>query len=193
METWKQSGAHANQVSEPSNAVFSLLWRIKVVPKVLTTVWRILLDRISTYQNLVVRGLVVNSPLCVFCNLHVESTQHLFLDCAFAYCVWMMCYQWIGVVGTQNRDICNHFLNFHLTNMSEKQNQVWRGVWVAITRSIWEHRNNVIFRQGVPDPEETLQAAQLIVWLWLKHKESSFSYSFSDWILNPLQCLLSVC
>ena len=126
-------GLLTNQVSEPSNVVFSLLWRTKAVPKVLTTAWRILLDRIPTYQNLVVRGIVVNSPLCVFCNLHVESTQHLFLDCAFAYCVWMMCYQWIGVVGTQNRDICNHFMNFHLTNMSEKQNQVWRGVWVTIT------------------------------------------------------------
>ena len=117
-------GLLANHDSAPSNVVFCLLWKTKVVPKVLTTAWRILLDRISTYQNLGARGIVVNSPLCVFCNLYVESTQHLFLDCTFAYCVWMLCYRWIGIVGTQNKDICNHFLNFHLTNMSEKQNQV---------------------------------------------------------------------
>ncbi|XP_068477341.1 uncharacterized protein [Phaseolus vulgaris] len=47
-------GLLTNQVSEPSNAAFSLLWRTKAVPKVLTTAWRILLDRIPTYQNLVV-------------------------------------------------------------------------------------------------------------------------------------------
>ncbi|ESW24470.1 hypothetical protein PHAVU_004G133800 [Phaseolus vulgaris] len=67
-----------------------------------------------------------------------------------------------------------------------------KGVWAAIVRCIWEHRNNMIFRQRVPDSEEILQVAQLLSWLWLKHRESTFSYSFSDWLLNPIQCLLCV-
>jgi len=67
---------------------------------------------------------MVNSPLCVLCNQSVETTQHLFLDCTFAYPVWTLCSTWIGVLGAYNKDICNHFLNFHLSNMSEKQNQV---------------------------------------------------------------------
>ena len=160
--------------------------------KALVTAWRILLDRIPTRQNLVVRGIMVNSPLCVLCNQLVETTQHLFLDCIFAYRVWMLCYTWIGVMGAHNRDLCNHFLNFHLFNLNEKQNQVWKGVWVANLRCIWEHRNNVIFKQGVPDHEEAFQAAQLMSWLWLKHRKGSFSYAFSDWLLNPIQCMLGV-
>jgi len=43
-----------------------------------------------------------------------------------------------------------------------KQNQVSKGVWAAIVRCILEHRNNVIFRQGVPDAEKIFQAAQLL-------------------------------
>ncbi|XP_068466451.1 uncharacterized protein [Phaseolus vulgaris] len=118
------------------NDVFKLLWKAKALPKVLITAWRILLDRIPTSKNLMLRGVDMNSPLCALCNLFEESTQHLFLDC----------------------DV----------------NQVWKGVWVAIVRCIWEHRNNVISRQRVPDSEEILQAAQLLSWLWLKHRESIF-------------------
>ena len=181
-----------NQGSGPDKDVFSTLWKAKAFPKVLCTAWRILLDRIPTYQNLVRRGIVVNSPLCVFCKQSVESIQHLILDCGYAYRVWMLCYRWIGVLGAQNKDICNHFLNFYLPNLSVKQNLVWKGVWAAITRCIWEHRNNVIFKQSIPDLDETLQAAQLLSWSWLKYREGHF-YSFTDWLLNPIQCLLCVC
>ena len=103
----------ANQGIRPSYDVFRLLWKTKAFPKALVITWRILLDRIPTRQNLVVRGIMVNSPLCVLCNQSVETTQHLFLDCIFAYRVWMLCYTWIGVMGAHNRDLCNHFMNFH--------------------------------------------------------------------------------
>ena len=154
--------------------------------------WRILLDRIPTRRNLVSRGIIVSSSLCVFCNLSEGTTQHLFLDCIFAHRVWMMCCRWIGILGVHNKDIGSHFVNFHLVHMSENKNQVWKGVWAAIVRCIWEHRNNVIFRQGVLDYEEIFQATQLLSWLWLKHREGSFLYSFSDWNLNPNKCLLCI-
>jgi len=181
-----------NQDTGPSSDVFSLLWKTKAVPKVMITAWRILLDKIPTRRNLESRGIIVNSSLCVLCNMAEETTQHLFLDCIFVHHVWMLCCRWIGIFGVQNKDIGSHFANFHLVHMSEKQNQVWKEVWAAILRCIWEHRNNVIFRQGVPDSEEIFQVAQLLSWLWLKHREGSFSYSFSDWHLNPNECLLCI-
>ena len=46
--------------------VFSLLWQVKAVPKDLCTVWRALIGRLPMYDNLIRRGIVVNSPLCVF-------------------------------------------------------------------------------------------------------------------------------
>jgi len=62
---------------------------------------------------------------------------------------------------------------------------------VVIIRSIWEQQNQVVFKGGVPDPEEIIQNAQLLSWLWLKYKATGFVYVFSDWILNPNQCLLA--
>jgi len=84
-----------------------------------------------------------------------------------------------------------HFVSFHLTQSSNKQNLVWKGVWAAIVRCLWEHRNSVAFNQGVVDAEEVFQNAQLKSWLWLKHKAHDFNYSFADWVLNPLSCISS--
>ena len=64
--------------------VFCSLWQAKAMPKVLATAWRVLLDRIPTRVNLIRRGVLVNSPLYALCNMLVESSQHLFLDCIFA-------------------------------------------------------------------------------------------------------------
>jgi len=68
----------ANQGNISKNGVFSLLWKTKALPKVLITVWRILLDRIPTSHNILRRGVVVNFSLCALCNQSEESTQHLF-------------------------------------------------------------------------------------------------------------------
>ncbi|XP_068479065.1 uncharacterized protein [Phaseolus vulgaris] len=43
----------------------------------------------------------------------------------------------------------------HLTNpVNSNQNLVWKGIWAIIVRCIWDHRNNVIFKQGAVNAEE---------------------------------------
>jgi len=56
---------------------------------------------------------------------------------------------------------------------------------------VWEQRNSIVFNQGVADVEEIFQKVQLKAWQWLKHKGPPFSYSFTDWMLNPLICIRS--
>jgi len=165
------------------DSAYGVLWQAKAMPKALITAWRVLLDRLSTNANLIRRGVPVDSQ---------ETSQHLFIDCAVAQRVWSGCYHWVGIVGVQSMEIRNHLENFYLIHLSSKQKQVWRGVWVVIIRSIWEQRNQVVFKGGVPDPKEILQKAQLLSWLWLKYKAIGFVYTFSYWILNPNKCILVV-
>jgi len=84
-----------------------------------------------------------------------------------------------------------HFKSFHLLEANQKQNLVWKGVWAAIVWCLWEHKNSALFNQGVVDEEEVLHKAQLKSWLWLKHKGHKFSYSLTDWVLNPNSCIAS--
>ena len=46
-----------------------------------------------------------------------------------------------------------------------------------------------MFKQGIPDAEEIFHSAQLAMWLYLKFGAAPFSFSYSDWILNPNICL----
>ena len=172
----------------PMDSIYRALWQAKAMPKALITAWRVILDRLPTTANLIRRGVPVVSSVCVMCNQLQETSQHLFLDCVVTQRVWYGCYRWIGIVGAQSNEIRNHLENFYLIHLSNEQNQVWRGVWVVIIRSIWEQRNQVVFKGGVPDAKEILQKAQLLSWLWLKYKATGFVYAFSDWILNPNQC-----
>ncbi len=91
----------------------------------------------------------------------------------------------------QHKDIVIHFESFYLPHLSVKQNQIWKGVWVAIVRSMWDQRNLVVFKQGTADVEEIVHIAQLSVWLKLKFGTKSFNYAFSNWILNPDVCMQS--
>ena len=155
------------------------------------TAWRVLLSRIPTRLCLRRKGVLLDTTVCSFCEAKEESCQHLFLECKFACCVWTMCLRWIGVLFVQRNDFRNHFESFHLTRGSNKQNLIWKREWATIFRCLWEHRNAVVFNQGVVDEEEVFQKAQLKSWLWLKHKGYNFNYFFSDWVLNPMLCISS--
>jgi len=101
------------QSNGTKDCVFSILWPAKAMPKALIIVGRVLLDRIPTSLNMLRGGVVVNSSLCVFCSLSKESSQHLFLDCVYVQRVWSICYR----SGVQNKDLRNHFENFHLVHL----------------------------------------------------------------------------
>jgi len=80
-----------NYSNGSSHNVFSLLWKTKAVPKDVCTAWRVLIGRLPTYDNLIRRGLVVNSSVCVFCKSAEESAQHIFMTCLVAQRIWVLC------------------------------------------------------------------------------------------------------
>ena len=176
----------AKKSSGTQQVVFEILWKATTFPSVLTTAWRALLDRIPTREGLYRRGVQVTSTECVLYRSKEESSKHLFIECVYAQRVWSICQRWLGTTLVQHNKIKNHFESFHCSQASVKQNQVWKGIWAAVVRCIWDQRNIILFKQGVVDVEEIFQMTQLKSWSWLKHRTRSFSYSFVDWISRHL-------
>ena len=52
-----------------------------------------------------------------------------------------------------------HFQSFYLSSLRQSANRVWKGMWVAFVSKIWNHRNNVAFKDGVVDEEEIFSLA----------------------------------
>jgi len=52
--------------------------------------------------------------------------------------------------------------------------------------------NNVIFKGGVVGVLELFVLVQLKVWSWITSKSHSTYFSYSNWYLDPLVCMMLV-
>ena len=84
------------------------------------------------------------------------------------------------------------FKHFSIVNLNNRKKYVWRGMLLAIREEIWKHRNRVIFKQRKVYPDGIFGLAQVIDWVWMKHKIPSVKFSYSDFVLSPFSCLKSL-
>ena len=143
--------------------VFSKLWRCKVVSSVLVTACKILENKIATRVNLERQGVIVENVLCCLCGKEEESHHHLFLDCSFAWCIWCLCFKWLGVSFVFHIDPKSNFAQFRMSQVSDSVNGVWSTIWTRIVSEIWNHKNFIIFKRGVTDVSEVFVLVQVKV------------------------------
>jgi len=62
-------------------------------------------------------------------------------------------------------------------------------VWVIMIWSIWKHRNDIIFKDKSCDVLEIFALAQVKSWVVIKAKYREVLFSYSDWCIDPIQCI----
>jgi hypothetical protein len=148
--------------------VLNNIWRSPTPSKVIAFVWKLLRNRIPTKVNLMNRGIGVDSGnlRCVHCQGRDEDTAHLFLFCDFARRVWNSIFRWLGLVIIIPQNCFTLFDCFTSAASYKKLRAGYSLRLHAIIWAIWRSRNNVIFSNGVIDPEEVAEAAKLLSWRW---------------------------
>lgn len=63
------------------------LWNLRVPPKVRDFLWRVCRDCLPHKSNLRRKHIITDS-LCPMCNIDVENSWHLFMNCSYAREVW---------------------------------------------------------------------------------------------------------
>jgi len=162
------------------NAVFGLLWKVKALPTTQFFAWRVISNRVATYDNLQRRGVLLSNNNCVRCEINVESVSHLFFGCKVAAYVWKECDLWVGLSSVHHNIAASNFIQFELQGTNKNYNILWRCMWVAIIWCIWNQRNNIIFRNARVVADEVFTLAQLKSWSWIVYKnlKALFSYSY---------------
>lgn len=116
-----------------------------------------LLNRISTKDNLVRRGIVSSDDChCVRGCVLDEERNHLFVRCNHFGRIWNMVSAWSGFEFVGNdllQEQQNHFCA--LGGRSKRDCCTMAMLWAATTWSIWKDRNCRIFQQRV-EPLQTL-------------------------------------
>ncbi|KAI5384585.1 hypothetical protein KIW84_071548 [Lathyrus oleraceus] len=78
----KHEAASLVEFESALKTTLELIWNTKIPMKVKIFGWRLLLDRLPTRSNLVVRGAISNihDKVCVFCFNFVEDNNHVFIS-----------------------------------------------------------------------------------------------------------------
>lgn len=82
--TWLHGHCSSIDVGgETANQIFKQFWKTKAPPKVLAFSWQAIRKRIRTKQNMFHRQIIRGQQdlVCEFCNLEMESVDHLLLTC----------------------------------------------------------------------------------------------------------------
>ncbi|KAH1237797.1 hypothetical protein HKD37_08G022300 [Glycine soja] len=121
---------------------------------------------------------------CPLCGTALEDVAHLFFNCNLTKGLWWESMRWIRVVGPLPSHPKCHFTQF-CEGFGDPVNQDIRGGWwIALTSSIWHHRNNLIFQGSPFDPYKVMDHAIYLLWSCFKVKDKDFNTSFTHWSSN---------
>ncbi|KAL5141585.1 hypothetical protein HKD37_09G024901 [Glycine soja] len=141
--------------------ILKIVWNLNVPPRAAIFSWRLILDRLPTRGNLLRRNVQMQDTSCPLCGNAQEE-----------------------MVGPIASSPAAHFIQFY-EGYAVGQNQSHRyGWWVALTNSIWKHRNHVVFEGNHFQPSKVMDDALFLNWSWLKTREKHFSFSFNQWSSN---------
>ncbi|GAU13344.1 hypothetical protein TSUD_42980 [Trifolium subterraneum] len=122
--------------------------------KVSIFAWRLMLDRLPTKANLVIRGILPEAEhLCVSRCGAVESAQHLFISCSTFGSLWPLVSSWIGSSLVTAQTLSDHFTQFTTSaGDTRARRSFMQLIWLACVWVVWTERNHKLFRGSAHPP-----------------------------------------
>ncbi|GKV26644.1 hypothetical protein SLEP1_g35909 [Rubroshorea leprosula] len=183
-----------DQIETNEISTYKRIWNPKFPSKVSAFNWQLLLDRIPTKVNLVIRGIIgeAEDGKCVFCKEEDEDSKHVFLKCKITSWVWQECAKWWGTEVRLERDCWNSFQRFGKWSKDPKVKEGWDCIWSTVIWTVWLARNQMIFQDKKTDPRKLLEIIQVRSFQWCTAKLDRYAFTFTDWLINPVECIKSL-
>ncbi|XP_021979164.1 uncharacterized protein LOC110875275 [Helianthus annuus] len=114
-------------------------------------VWRALMGKVATKNELLKHGIQIPDPLCVTCGCDEENVDHLFAKCLTARSIWWNVFSWLKIPWHPNLESLQEILEMLQNSPGAK---TWKRlvhlIAVATIWRIWNIRNKRIFEgEGV--------------------------------------------
>lgn len=153
---------------------------MNVPPKVKCFIWRLMHRRLSCRQNFERREIHLISLSCPFCNLEIETIEHVFFLCHSAFQIWSECYHWLDECTVMPNSVDIHFLKHRGSTSSKTTGHMRWVLWAPVLRNIWKTRNNRTMSLLI----KSIQDMKFFGWFWLKNLMCVDVGTFAQWQLN---------
>ena len=168
-------------------ADFAQLWKLRIPSKAAVFVWRLRQDRLSTKANLNRRQVEIQDQTCPFCKSTVEDTTHLFFHCSKIIPLWWETTSWVNISTVFPLHQRQHFAQHMIDGVKGICVSRWRVWWVALTWSVWQMKNNIIFSNGTFNGNKLMEDATFLFWTWLRNYENDFVTNYNQWSSNLIE------
>ena len=166
----------------------------KIVPrKVNIFNWRMLNNALPTKNNLVRRGVPLDSILYDFYVGHEESLDHCLFKCHSVEPIWRKIWGWWGISSPRPLS-ADDFRN--LVCCSHKKGRLdllFKSICGITTWAIWKWRNRVVHADiGLKEKVKNgdiFPEIQRISALWFDNRCVNCNFKFDKWISSPLEAL----
>ncbi|KAH1226723.1 hypothetical protein HKD37_11G032628 [Glycine soja] len=149
---------------ENQDRVFNDLWELQIPTKASFFAWRLIRNKLPTKTNLRRRNVEINDSMCPFCRNFEEDAAHLFFSCDRVMPLWWKSMSWINMVGAFPQTPRHRFLQHSFCRLSGIRMQRWQSRCISLTRSIWHHRNRIVFSNDNFNANKLMEDA---IFLWL--------------------------
>lgn len=169
-----------------SHEIIKGIWRGLVPHRVEIFCWLALLEKINTKSKLGRIGIIpIEDAVCVFCNIGLETTNHLLLHCEFSWKLWTW---WLNIWGYSwafPKSIKNAFAQWQIYGRGAFFKKIWHAIFFIIIWSLWKERNSRIFNNSNSSLEEIQDLILTRLCWWVKAWDDGFPFACSEVIRNP--------
>ncbi|KAL8467114.1 hypothetical protein ACS0TY_035988 [Phlomoides rotata] len=100
---------------------------------------------------------------CPLCNKEEENTRHLFFKCEVTFGIWGKILKWLGTSMVLHEIPEVHFLQFCECLGKGNRAKIAATIWIGVTWSIWNMRNNVVFDKKMVNLEREVTNIKICV------------------------------
>ncbi|KAH1265803.1 putative ribonuclease H protein [Glycine max] len=171
--------AEASSNSEDNN--YKTIWKLQIPPRASAFSWRIFKNRLPTRDNLRRRHVELPSYNCPLCDQEEETVGHIMYSCRKTCVLWWEILRWVNRMGPFPLQPNCHFLQFSQWSGNSKVDNRWKALWIALSMTIWKHRNALVFNNQNFCTEKVTASALFHTWSWINCMEKDFHTHFNQW------------
>ncbi|CAL5421767.1 unnamed protein product [Camellia sinensis] len=162
------------------------IWVKHIPPRVQFFGWLAWKGKLKTAEFLTRIGVLHanDSSVCCLCKSGAETINHVLLSCQVAWSVWSAILKWWDVQGALP-DSVEAVLDWWAgVRFTKKARLMWKALPMVVMWSLWNHRNECLFRDVAPSGEGVSDMVKVRMAFWFKEVYKDCRFSVHDFIFN---------